>query len=445
MHARTTLLAALALAAVLLACEGSPAPDGETPSPAAPTETASPPELPKPIALRQAEPLSIGGDDVLIIETGCTQCDGPTEGLVRVYTKADGTPVVDTLLDPAAFGFGPRRVTTDKAVEQEEPYITGYAVSSDASEIWVSICLAESCGSGGLDAWSAGSRTVLMRSTDGGVSWERAGTVEIGGFVIKLLDAGRPIIGTWDAEGAPLTLRTFPDLDTLEPPQPQAWPIYVRDGEILWRSSEGESLLNGDGDVIVDFGADAFIYSVGPAFAEDGVDLVVAWSLTEGAGYLYFLTLLDATGRPTATYEAPSFMMLSPAGLEKGHAYGNAEFDVSRLPEPPAAFSYLSAVFDLTARSVHPLLDPFAEADFPAGRNQVAGVSHGPFLRVVSPDACLPLRAEPSASAREVACAADGVLLSLAGDAVTAEGIAWQPVRAPDGSNGLVDSAFLSR
>ncbi|MFQ6097419.1 MAG: hypothetical protein ACE5O2_06775, partial [Armatimonadota bacterium] len=48
------------------------------------------------------------------------------------------------------------------------------AVSPDASEMVVSVCLREWCGSGGLDAWSPNARTVLFRSMDGGRTWAPA-------------------------------------------------------------------------------------------------------------------------------------------------------------------------------------------------------------------------------------------------------------------------------
>jgi hypothetical protein len=339
-------------------------------------------------------------------------------------------------------------IHTDKGVEQEEPVISGYVDSADTSEMWASICIAETCSSGGMDAWSAGSRTALLRSTDGGVTWERAGTVESGGFVVELLGAGRLIIGTWDAEGAPITLRTFPELGLLQPPQPQAWPMYVRGGEILWRSSEGGALFDSDGEVIVDFGPDASVSRVSPGFVDGEIGLVVLWAW-ESDGYHYYLTLLDSAGQPTTTYEYAAFMMVSPLGLEKGQAYGNAEFDVSRLPAT-ASTSYLPAVFDLTTGTVNPLVDPFGAPDFTPGRNHVAGVMRWPFYRVASPDACLSLRAEPSASTPQVACAADRVLLrgvgaTHAGETVEAGGVTWLHALTPVGLEGWADSAFLAR
>jgi len=424
------LLAGVAVAALPVACgsAGGPPPADETP------------QQPETVDLLPSEPLDLGGDDVLIIETGCFQCDGPTEGLLRVYPKPDGAPVIDPLLAPADLSLGPRPITGESGVEEAEPVITGYVVSADTSEIWVSICVAETCGNGGaLVAWSAGSRTALMRSTDGGVSWERAGTLESGGFVTKLLEPGRPLIGTWDADGAPPTFRTFPSLEVVEPPRPQAWPVAVRDGKIIWRSSQGGALIDGAGETIFDFGTGAFIGGVSAGAQEGGPSLLVLWSLSSG-GPPYVVTELDAGGQPDATYRSATFLGVAPLGLEKGRAYGNAQFNTGRSES-----AYIPVVLNFAQGTMHPIFRPFASVDFPTGRNHVAGVTRGPFQRVASPDGCLPLRAEASASSPEVACAADGVLLRPTGDAVAAEGVTWQPVRAPDGNSGLVDSAFLTR
>jgi hypothetical protein len=215
--------------------------------------------------------------------------------------------------------------------------------------------------------------------------------------------------------------------------------VAVRDGEILWRSLEGGALLDGAGATMFDFGAGTFIGDVSSGAGEGGPSLLVLWSPSSG-GAPYVVTELDDAGQPEANYRSATFLGVAPLGLAKGRAYGNAQFNTGG-----SELAYIPVVLNFAQGTMHPIFRPFASVDFPTGRNQVAGVTRGPFQRVASPDGCLPLRAEASASAPEVACAADGVLLRPAGDAVTAEGVTWQPVRAPDGSNGLVDSAFLTR
>lgn len=454
MLGRTALLLTLVgLLFAVIACGGesaapTPTPSlSPTPEPSpSPTSIAERPNVlegAEVIGLKQAQQLPIPGDVALIIETGCLQCDGPTTGLIRVYTRADGSPVTDTLLDPTALGLDPRRLTTPKGVEEEDPYITGFAISEDASEIMVSICVRETCGSGGLDAWSPDSETAIFRSTDGGVTWERVGTVSIGGFVIELLGDGRAIVGTWDVDRGPLAYRTFPGLEKVSQPEPDAWPVFFRGGETIWRSAEGRTLLRPDGSTFLDFGPEAWTYRVSATV--DPSVLAVAWNWKDR----YYLSAIDGSGSLLSTYEYPLFA-LSTVDLGKGLAIGNAaiEPDLLRQPILEGASSYLPVIFNLTDGTLHPILDPFAQPDFPPGRNHVVAVMRGFFSRVVAPGSCLNLRAEPSVSASVLACAVNGVLLRgiglrHAGETVEAEGVTWMHVLAPDGVEGWASTAFL--
>src|SRR3990170_4257935 len=112
MVCRKTVLALLFVSmALAVSCSagGSPAPSpsattGASPTaPTAlspsPTATASPVGADRPgiledaevVALEQGPEGHIPGNLALIIETGCWQCDGPTEGLTRVYSRPDGS------------------------------------------------------------------------------------------------------------------------------------------------------------------------------------------------------------------------------------------------------------------------------------------------------------------------------------------------------------------
>jgi len=72
----------------------------------------------------------------LIVETGCMQCDGPTEGIARVYRIGD-IMASEVILDPTNLGLGRRLVTDSKQedrVLEEEPYVGSVRASPDASE-----------------------------------------------------------------------------------------------------------------------------------------------------------------------------------------------------------------------------------------------------------------------------------------------------------------------
>ena len=461
MVCRNSVLALLfVFTALAVSCSGGgpPAPSPSATTGASPTATtalspsptapASPVGAARPailedaevVALKQGPEGQIPGNLALIIETGCWQCDGPTEGLTRVYSRPDGSAVADTLLDPESFGT--RVVTTPKGVEQDSPYITGFAASEDGSEIVVSLCVKESCGSGGMDGWSPGSKTLLLRSTDGGITWDQWGAVGVGGFVISLAGPGRVVVGVWEAANQPPQFAYFPGLAPLPAPSLGAWPIHVLDGEVIWRAGDAR-LLRSDGSIIIDFGPDAGVYRVATAASVTGARLGVTWYWKD---HIYF-SFLDSGGRLVTTYETPSFA-LPAVDLGKGLLIGNAGVDVSRLSEPlpSGVFDYLPASFHLSEGVVSPMVEPFAGPDVPRGRNHVVAAQHGPFVRVATGASCLNVRARPDPAARPLACAADGVLLRDTGLLVEGYGgESWLRVVTPAGVEGWASTAFLER
>jgi len=87
-----------------------------------------------------------------------------------------------------------------------------------------------------MDALLPGSQTVIMRSTDGGVTWREAGRVDGGGDVISTAGPGRVIVTIWEANSS--VLAYFPGLERLTPPLPSVWPLSSVVGRIVWSSSE---------------------------------------------------------------------------------------------------------------------------------------------------------------------------------------------------------------
>ena len=70
-------------------------------------------------------------------------------------------------------------------------------------------------------------------------------------------------------------------------------------------------------------------------------------------------------------------------------------------------------------------------------------VQQGPFLRVTGVDGCLPIRAEASAAAGELACMTERVLLTDLGEALGVDGVTWHRVRTPAGLEGWADGRYL--
>lgn len=482
MLGRTALLAALVgLLLVASACgdEGavssptlslsptvgpSPSPTpSRSPSPASPTPTPASAAVPAVIEGVAVRPLVLGDeiafpDDLaLILETGCWQCDGPTGGFLRVYRDPSGQLRTDTLISMSS-PWLPRRIVTTKEGTQaeEQPYVTGFAVRGDASEMVVSVCVRQSCGSGGLDAWSGGAETLLIRSTDGGVSWQEMGRLKRGGGVISFAGPDELLVVGWEAELAPPTFYLYPGDDRLTPPvgAPDAWPLFAFEGQVIWQSSAGK-LVRGDGSTFVDLGPGAYAYAPfnGP---DASAALTLPWSWDSGTSphsgeYHYYLTDLSSDGRIISAVVAPDFLVAG-ARVAPDTIAANVGITEEELSRAVTGFflGILPAIADLEAGVVNPIAEPFLEPDYKGGRSLVRALQWGPFARVLAPGSCLNVRAEPSLSARALQCAADGVLLRgiglrHAGETVGAEGVTWLYVRTPDGVEGWASTAFLGR
>ena len=71
-------------------------------------------------------------------------------------------------------------------------------------------------------------------------------------------------------------------------------------------------------------------------------------------------------------------------------------------------------------------------------------VQQGPFLQVIGVgEDCLPIRAEPSPDADELACAVERVLLQDQDEAVEVDGATWLKVETPAGVVGWADGRYL--
>jgi hypothetical protein len=441
--------------------EGSP-----TASPAAPTPLASPtptatvtPEVidgVEVVPLQFGEEAELPGGAAVIVETGCTQCDGPTTALVRVYRDAAGQVRTDTLFSPEAAGLPPRLVSDPKAeptgMREEEPYITGFALDGGAAEIVVGVCSRGYCG--GLGWASADAQTTLFRSLDGGVTWAEFGVLEGGYYVVAITKDGVLLSGQQEsdpAQQAPPGYQLFPSGDPLEPP-PEAgegWPISHSSGELIWRSKDGR-LLRSDG-------SEFLTLRQGVSFAIAGADIepdpsgkrlaVALWREGAGqpSGQSYF-GIVSLGGELTEIFSAPEYASVG-GWINSAVLAGNANISAEQLktPVPDPFVGYLPALFDLDAREIHPIPRPFLDPPFRNGRNRIQAVLRGPFARVVNTGACLNVRAAPGMAADVLACAADDVLLRDTAETQEVDGTTWRRVVTPAGLEGWASSQYLER
>jgi hypothetical protein len=429
-------LAAIALLSltIAVACAGG----GEEPptvGPATPTPLATPTPIatvtPEVIDGVEVIPLQIGEeselpeDVALIIETGCYHCDGPTNGLVRVYRDASGEVRTDTLFTAATTGL-----------QTDGSFIHSYALSSDASQIVVSVCTRGDCA--WLGEASPDAQSTLYRSLDGGVTWEQFGVLDGESWVVAIAKAGVVVAGPYGTEEEPQPkYRLFASGEPVQPPPAaRRWPIALSDGELTWPAENGR-LLRSDGSQILAVSQSAWVGDVeADASAER---FAVAW--WTGVG------IFTRDGRPITAFSLPGAARVG-GWLNHTLVAGNVTVPPGLFPTPEAGrfwIDLLPAILDLEGGEAHPLTDPFLDPPFTGGRNYVQAVLPGPFARVVNTGACLNVRAEPGAAAAVLACAADGVLLRDTGEARQADGTTWQRVVTPAGVEGWASSQYLER
>jgi hypothetical protein len=375
------LLALTALVIVALAaCEaGEVAPTATPPTDLTPSRAETPSSLPlQSIGGVPVEPLEIGEqvefpDDVaLLIETGCYNCDGPTEGLLRVYRSAAGEFNRDTLLAVEQLGLGPREVQSNGSVQEEQPYFTEYVFSPDALQAVVGVCTAGMC----LDVGgppSADAQTTLFRSGDGGVTWEQLTKLEGAAFplAIRLDGVVAARFDTWPQ----FAYEIYPTGEAVEAPADvSGWPVPLPDGEILWPTADGR-ILRSDGSVFLNIGGDpsreyqVTSLTTDPA-GENLLFALVEVSTTPDFRESFFLFTTDSDGNVQRALSV-DFLPWLGAWLGPDLFLGNADIPADQLGALglPALTGPMPVLLDIGAGVARPITEPFADPDFPTGRN----------------------------------------------------------------------------
>jgi hypothetical protein len=385
----------------------------------------------------------------LIVETGCTQCDGPTTGLSRVYLNTQGEAVVEQLFTPDKVGMLPQVVQTEKGPQQVEPSVTGFATAGDGSDMAVSVCsVGYYCHPGSTEA-SAEHR--IFRSVDGGVTWADFGTLAFGTTLLGFVDSGRFLVVSYPPPATSSVSPTapepayflYPSLTPIEPP-PTAhgpvWPFISPDGGIVWETAGG-LLVRQDGTPFLTneprgahFQREIF---------RDPDYYLVAFATDQSTTYI---SLMTPRGEPEVNFSIDGYLRLGGM-LSRSQVFANATVTDLIHRELPSPFvGWLPAVIDLEAGTVHPIAGPFLDPPLMNGRNQIIAVQQGPFARVVNTeDTCLNIRAEPSGG-QIIECVSEGVLLRHSGELEFLDSgtpPTWLKVTTPAGVQGWAALAYL--
>jgi hypothetical protein len=418
-------LAACAVAAFLFApalFDGSAAP-AVAPALRDPSAGPIPPQSAAPIALPapvppfpafRAGPVTDTSEDYAIFFT--TGVLGHSyDSLERVYADSSGEVHRDTLLAPPP---GAQLLSV---------------VAGGDGELAATLCRGECFP---RDPAHPNARTSILRSRDGGVTWGAVADVEGVQFAYALAK-GQVLL--WGNAATAAT--AVPGVEVR--PLPFTPPFAV--------SAQGESVEFWAGGVRL---ADqpGHNYSV-PASGPNPLMLEAVTSPDETLA-MWSERGPDQPGTFVALFNAQSEALVSAFSssgvwpsilVRKGVSIGTASFPLGtqRSDLPGSGASATAALIDLRNGVVRPLARPAVALPSDGGRNSIVAVARGPFARVTG-EACLPLRDRPQLDAREVACAAPGVLLR-AGDLRVHQDATWLSVTAPGGTFGWAEVNSLER
>lgn len=325
-------------------------------------------------------------------------------------------------------------------------YYFGLVGSPDASSIFMTVCVEYACNlpyfTPGQDADDPPGRTAIYESRDGGVTWERLVGFDkpwIADLVLPdgdgddrlLLSSNRSfnVGGPWEFPDPIL----WPDGRAVTPPKspkgygpPIPWNrVVLHDGRLAWGfEQEEKSLLPAP--------ERAKLY-----LTEEGEDV------TE--------LVLEQTDSCPRCLMLPDGRELLLRGREYyvGELVGGAAAEYysdptsGHYPNGTPASKFWPTIRDPETGEQWPVKLPYDVLSLDNLHLLPIAIQRGPFLRVVNVDDCLPLRAEPSHDAEELACAVERVLLTDLAEAMELDGTTWRSVRTSAGVVGWADGRYL--
>ena len=372
---------------------------------------------------------------------------GPASRLDRISKSAEGEIVRETLMTRDGFVAEFPEFLSDSNYP-----LVDFAVTPDRSYIFAVVCHSDCEFAVGHSG-----RTSIFDSRDGGVTWYHIATSphgEPGWRVERVLPEGiageegfQLIISGGREEDGSLYFMLQPSGKVLPWPElPLGYEIHrplLREGEFYWtayrrpgsdNSKPEYILLTDDGAVLQPKPPRG--YEIRRPFLQDGQ---IIWILHRSFGLddsrpEYILLTDDGQLLPwPEPYKDATWPWAGQAGEEP--TYVDPETGVERILLIPP---YLVPP-DIGGPD--PRLS--GRASYSGQRLGLVDLRHGPFLRVTGTGGCLPLNAEPSPGAEELACAANGVLLKDLGYEEEVEETIWRRAMMPDGTDGWADARFL--
>lgn len=262
-------------------------------------------------AARFGSPIVIDGD-FLVVVLPSIGSEQPPSAIERISLQGGAVRSRVTALDPRSFG---------STAYFETWRNIHYPPGSAGTELLATVCVDRgetSCSS--LDASvEHGARTLLVRSSDGGVNWERLAILD-GPFIVQSWNrAGTgAILWRFPVSGGSDGLYTFlrwPSMARVSPPPviQQLFldrpPLFLPDGRLAWWGTGG--LVAEDGNLVLDFATlgEAPRENLEASLSPEGGRLVLTWSsgTTSPPSWRWTLFEQDSLGRytPLVTLAAP--------------------------------------------------------------------------------------------------------------------------------------------
>jgi hypothetical protein len=445
---RYLLVLTLAIAAVLAACGDDDSAPSFSLSPSATiSATASPTTSPSAtpaglIELTRGADIGFPDDMAFLIETGCWQCDGPPDGLVRFWKNAAGEVVADKLL---SYAENSETLVDINGNEIANGRIQGLAATQNASVIVFGVCIQGSCGTGGLDSFEPNSLTAVFRSIDGGVSWHEFGQAGPALYIMAAMGDGRAVAWNVTAELGQPSYLLMPDGEVLTPPAGGVRPVVTEDA-LLWATADGR-LLWPYGDLFADlpYAAENDPYTDpsarGRITAEDKHSVLVHWQVVEDNSSKNYLSPIEGTDVAQPVLRGEELAYLAAWFPKDSRA-------VLSISEPAGGGRPLPALLNVQTGEYNLIPEPFTNpGSLPDTRRTIVrAVQLGSFARVVNTGSCLNIRADATSTGEVLTCAADGVLLHANDETITdAQGAEWLTVTTPSGLQGWASTDYLER
>jgi hypothetical protein len=369
-----------------------------------------------------AAPIEFPENLMLLVETGCSQCDGPTRALYRVWRNA-GETHVELLIDASIS-------------DHENAEILGFALTPDTSTIVVSVCTAGICPRlGGLDPES---QMTLYRSSDGGATWSALLTTGPGEAVFpRAITPDGIVVEDISGDGP-----RYLDGGAIEVPAGAGQLQYEsrRVGALQWDADDGSRIVDAKGATIAVVEPGGRIGSLAYDPREGEPRPVISWREDGRTEPGWLITRMrddnSLAGFNSVEYVMPAVILsdssvlglLTLAGSLIGGTVGY--IDVERGVLTPIAGALIE--------------EPFGDGQLAMGRNALQAAIEGPFLRVTTSTPCVDIHADTTVQSEVLTCAVDGVLVHDLDSSVTVGQQTWQHVRLLDGREGYAASEHVT-